>query len=78
MRRYSQRNNLTTLSEINITPLLDLAFVLLIIFMIARTPGLIAHVIEEQTRERPMRRIDPVNHGYDGPAPRSLTTNEHK
>jgi len=34
MRRYSQRNSLTTLSEINITPLLDLAFVLLIIFMI--------------------------------------------
>src|SRR5450755_2437145 len=34
MRRYSQRNNLTTLSEINITPLLDLAFVLLIIFII--------------------------------------------
>ena len=28
------------------------------IFMIARTPGLIAHVIEEQTREKPMRRID--------------------
>jgi succinyl-CoA synthetase alpha subunit len=42
------------------------------IFMIARTPGLVAHVIEEQTRERPMRRIDPVNHGYDGPPPRSL------
>ena len=38
------------------------------IFMIARTPGLIAHVIEEQTREKPMRRIDPVNHGYDGPS----------
>jgi biopolymer transport protein ExbD len=34
MRRYSQRNNLTSLSEINITPLLDLAFVLLIIFML--------------------------------------------
>jgi succinyl-CoA synthetase alpha subunit len=43
------------------------------IFMIARTPGLIAHVIEEQSRERPMRRIDPVNHGYDGPPPRSLS-----
>jgi succinyl-CoA synthetase alpha subunit len=42
------------------------------IFMIARTPGLIAHVIEEQTRERPMRRIDPINHGYDGPAAQSL------
>ena len=34
LRRYSQRANLTTLSEINITPLLDLAFVLLIIFII--------------------------------------------
>jgi biopolymer transport protein ExbD len=34
MRRYSQRQGLTSLSEINITPLLDLAFVLLIIFMI--------------------------------------------
>lgn len=34
MRRYSQRSNLSTLSEINITPLLDLAFVLLIIFII--------------------------------------------
>lgn len=34
MRRFSQRQNLTTVSEINITPLLDLAFVLLIIFMI--------------------------------------------
>jgi biopolymer transport protein ExbD len=34
MRRYSQRQSLTSLAEINITPLLDLAFVLLIIFMI--------------------------------------------
>ena len=39
------------------------------IFMIARTPGLVAHVVEEQTREKPMRRIDPVNHAYDGPSP---------
>jgi succinyl-CoA synthetase alpha subunit len=43
------------------------------IFMIARTPGLIAHVVEEQTRERPMRRIDPVNYGYDGPSPRTIS-----
>jgi citrate synthase len=42
------------------------------IFMIARTPGLVAHVIEEQSREKPMRRIDPVNHGYDGPPTRSV------
>lgn len=34
MRRFSQRNSLVTLNEINITPLLDLAFVLLIIFII--------------------------------------------
>ena len=34
MRRFSKRNSLVTLNEINITPLLDLAFVLLIIFII--------------------------------------------
>jgi biopolymer transport protein ExbD len=34
MRRFSSRNSLGTLTELNITPLLDLAFVLLIIFMI--------------------------------------------
>ena len=39
MRRFSQRNHLVTLSDINITPLLDLAFVLLIIFIIT-TPML--------------------------------------
>jgi len=39
MRRFSQKNQLVTLNEINITPLLDLAFVLLIIFVIT-TPML--------------------------------------
>lgn len=39
MRRFSQRNSLVTLSEINVTPLLDLAFVLLIIFIIT-TPAM--------------------------------------
>lgn len=34
MRRYSNRAHLQTLTELNVTPLLDLAFVLLIIFMI--------------------------------------------
>jgi biopolymer transport protein ExbD len=34
VKRFSQRNHLVTLSDINITPLLDLAFVLLIIFVI--------------------------------------------
>jgi biopolymer transport protein ExbD len=34
MRRFSQKHGFQTLSEINVTPLLDLAFVLLIIFII--------------------------------------------
>ena len=34
MRRHSDRHGLQTISELNVTPLLDLAFVLLIIFMI--------------------------------------------
>ena len=33
-RRFSQREGLHTLSEINVTPMLDLCFVLLVIFMI--------------------------------------------
>ena len=42
-------------------------------FMMARVPGLVAQVYEEQTRERPMRRIHPTDHVYDGPDARSLT-----
>ena len=34
MRRFSDRHSLQTLNELNVTPLLDLAFVLLLIFMI--------------------------------------------
>jgi len=58
MRRYSQRQSLSSLSEINITPLLDLAFVLLIIFMIT-TPLLessMSLVIPSSTTPNP-----PVN-----------------
>ncbi|MHC4219337.1 MAG: citryl-CoA lyase [Planctomycetota bacterium] len=42
------------------------------LFMIARVPGLIAQSLEEQQRQRPMRKIDPTNHVYDGPPPRSI------
>jgi citryl-CoA lyase len=42
------------------------------LFMIARTPGLVAHVNEEQSRQKPMRKIDPVAHRYDGSAAREL------
>ena len=39
-------------------------------FIIGRVAGLSAHVVEEYTRERPMRVKVPVT--YDGPAPRPL------
>jgi citrate synthase len=42
-------------------------------FIMARTPGLIAHVHEEKSRYKPMRRIHPTDYEYDGPAPRSLS-----
>ena len=50
MRRFSQRNSLVTLSDINITPLLDLAFVLLIIFVI--TTPLLEHRLEMKLAAR--------------------------
>jgi citrate synthase len=41
-------------------------------FIVARVTGLAAHVYEEIDHQRPMRRIHPTEHGYDGPAPREL------
>ena len=43
MKRYSQRNGHTAMAELNVTPLLDLAFVLLIIFIIT-TPLLTSNI----------------------------------
>lgn len=40
------------------------------IFIIARTPGLVAHVVEEATREKPVRRLAEEEVEYDGPVPR--------
>ena len=61
MRRFSQRSALVTLSEINITPLLDLAFVLLIIFVIT-TPlleqGLNLKLPTGGKPDRPIERRD--------------------
>ncbi len=51
--------------------LFDMAYPALaakLLFIIGRSAGLAAHVIEEYTRERPMRIRIPVT--YDGPAPR--------
>lgn len=41
------------------------------LFLMGRIAGLVAHVHEEKTRERPMRKFDP-EFQYDGPAERNL------
>lgn len=40
------------------------------IFIIARVPGLVAHVVEEATREEPVRRLSEDEVEYDGPSPK--------
>jgi biopolymer transport protein ExbD/biopolymer transport protein TolR len=72
MRRFSQRNSLVTLSDINITPLLDLAFVLLIIFII--TTPLLTQSIElnlprggspdRQLNKSDIRTVEITSTGY--------------
>jgi citrate synthase len=53
------------LYDLRIAPELANAF-----FIMARVPGLIAHVYEEKTRQRPMRPIHPTDHDYDGVPPK--------
>jgi len=50
------------LCEMDFDPILANAF-----FMIARVPGLVAHIYEEKTRFKPMRKIHPTDVEYDGP-----------
>ncbi len=55
------------LCELDIDPILANAF-----FMIARVPGLVAHIYEEKTRYKPMRKIHPTDVEYDGPEERPV------
>jgi citrate synthase len=55
------------LCEIDIPSELANAF-----FIMARIPGLLAHITEEKSRYHPMRRIDFTQAEYDGPAERDL------
>ena len=55
------------LSEVGFPPGLSNA-----LFMVARITGILAHAQEEQEQMPPMRRIDPVDHGYSGPERREL------
>ena len=85
MRRFSQRNSLVTLNDINITPLLDLAFVLLIIFVIT-TPLLEQSLklslptggAEEQAKPRKedLRTVEVAPQGYYVMGGRKLNINE--
>ena len=55
------------LCDLGIAPEIGNAF-----FIIARVPGLVAHIHEEWTRMRPMRKIHPQDFSYDGPDEREL------
>jgi citrate synthase len=55
------------LCDLGIPPEIGNAF-----FIISRVPGLVAHVHEEKTRMKPMRKIDPEGYAYDGPPERKL------
>ncbi len=55
------------LCDLDIPPEIGNAF-----FIIARVPGLVAHIHEEWTRMRPMRKIHPQDFEYDGPEERDL------
>ncbi|MCD4785761.1 MAG: citryl-CoA lyase [Candidatus Eremiobacteraeota bacterium] len=55
------------LCEMGFDPELGNAF-----FMIARMPGLLTHIVEERDRQKPMRRINPLDYEYDGPGQRKL------
>jgi biopolymer transport protein ExbD len=60
MKRYSQRSGHTAMAELNVTPLLDLAFVLLIIFII--TTPLLTNTIPVQLpagAAAPTQPVDP-------------------
>jgi citrate synthase len=53
------------LGDLGIPPEIGNAF-----FIIARVPGLVAHIQEERARMRPMRKIHPSDFEYDGPGER--------
>ena len=42
------------------------------LFLIGRIGGLVAHVVEEKQREKPMRRMWHMDYLYDGPPKRDL------
>ena len=45
-------------------------------FIISRLPGLVAHILEEKSRYKPMRKIDFAMAEYDGPEKRQIPDTE--
>jgi len=86
MRRFSQRNSLVTLNDINITPLLDLAFVLLIIFIITtpllekgldiNLPSGSGQADKEQIRKEDIRVVEITSQGIYAINRRTMQLNE--
>jgi len=56
------------LCELNIPSAIGNTF-----FIMARMPGQVAHIYEEKTREKPVRKIHPIDSEYDGPIERGIT-----
>jgi biopolymer transport protein ExbD len=71
MRRFSDRHALQTLSELNVTPLLDLAFVLLIIFMIT-TP------LMESSMDLVLPSSEAAQHAVDPNAVQSVSIDQNE
>lgn len=71
MRRFSDRHALQTLSELNVTPLLDLAFVLLIIFMIT-TP------LMENSVDLVLPSSDAATHSVDPNSVQSVSIDQRE
>ena len=71
MKRFSDRHALQTLSELNVTPLLDLAFVLLIIFMIT-TP------LMENSVDLVLPSSDAATHSVDPNAVQSVSIDQNE
>jgi biopolymer transport protein ExbD len=86
MRRFSQRNSLVTLNDINITPLLDLAFVLLIIFVITtpllekgldiNLPSSSGQPEKQQPDKNDIRTVDITSQGQYAMNRRVMTLNQ--
>jgi len=75
LEENSGRKLPTNINGATAAVLLDMGFepeLANVFFMIARLPGLVAHIREEVERQKPLRPINPLDCEYDGPPARDL------